>query len=326
MTTNEFISKATSAHGGKYDYSEVQIINSNVKVKINCTDHGVFIQRPASHLHGDGCPKCGGQARLATVRQLRMLGQSTAGARFVHRASEIHKNRYDYSQVSYVNMHTKVKIVCPFHGAFNQSPGKHIDNTSPTGCPMCGGRPIITTAVFTQRAVIVHGDRYDYSRVFYKSYMSKVDIICKIHGLFKQAPDNHVSKKQGCPSCKREAAARRGVGGYNETTIKSDDSGVLYFALLTNESEQYYKIGITKNNPTHRLKNHGCDISVIREIRGSLIDMYRHEQDILHRMKDYRYKYKPLTTQARRAGWTECFQYSSGNILAKVFDQVTGAI
>ena len=46
----------------------------------------------------------------------------------------------------------------------------------------------------------VHGDRYDYSRVDYKSSHKKVAIICKEHGLFEQSPTNH-QKGQGCPDC-----------------------------------------------------------------------------------------------------------------------------
>lgn len=45
-----------------------------------------------------------------------------------------------------------------------------------------------------------HGDRYDYSLVEYKNSKIKVDIICKIHGVFSQQPSEH-KKGQNCPSC-----------------------------------------------------------------------------------------------------------------------------
>jgi len=57
-TTADFIDKATRVHFGKYDYSNVRYINSNTKVKIKCNVHGEFLQNPASHLFGCGCPKC----------------------------------------------------------------------------------------------------------------------------------------------------------------------------------------------------------------------------------------------------------------------------
>ena len=37
---------------------------------------------------------------------------------FVERATKIHGNKYDYSQIRFINTNTKVKIICPKHGAF----------------------------------------------------------------------------------------------------------------------------------------------------------------------------------------------------------------
>ena len=45
-----------------------------------------------------------------------------------------------------------------------------------------------------------HSNRYDYSKAIYKNGSTKMDIICREHGVFKQAPDQH-KKGQGCPKC-----------------------------------------------------------------------------------------------------------------------------
>lgn len=37
---------------------------------------------------------------------------------FVHRAIEIHSDKYDYSLVEYTNNYTKVRIICSQHGIF----------------------------------------------------------------------------------------------------------------------------------------------------------------------------------------------------------------
>jgi intein-encoded DNA endonuclease-like protein len=57
-TKETFIDKSIKKHGEKYDYSLVDYINSNTKVRINCRIHGVFEQIPNSHLSGRGCEKC----------------------------------------------------------------------------------------------------------------------------------------------------------------------------------------------------------------------------------------------------------------------------
>ena len=49
----------------------------------------------------------------------------------------------------------------------------------------------------------VHGNKYDYSKTDfqYRDEKGRVEIICPIHGVFKQKPANHVHLKQGCPKC-----------------------------------------------------------------------------------------------------------------------------
>ena len=60
----------------------------------------------------------------------------------------------------------------------------------------------ITTEDFISRAMIVHGDRYDYSKSIYTSAKEKVTIVCKKHGVeFYQSPTNHLQGKVGCNKC-----------------------------------------------------------------------------------------------------------------------------
>ena len=58
LTTEEFIKKAKSVHGNRYDYSKVEYVDSKIKVCIICSEHGEFWQVPSMHLRGHGCPKC----------------------------------------------------------------------------------------------------------------------------------------------------------------------------------------------------------------------------------------------------------------------------
>jgi hypothetical protein len=58
-----------------------------------------------------------------------------------------------------------------------------------------------TTQEFIKEAMNIHGDKYDYSLVDYKTAKDKVKIICNIHGLFEQTPDSHINKKSNCQKC-----------------------------------------------------------------------------------------------------------------------------
>ena len=116
---------------------------------------------------------------------------------FVTKARKVHGRRYAYSQVDYVNSRTPVLIVCRKHGAFPQSPNSHLNGH---GCLTCAGTKQSNTAEFIEKAIGVHGLRYDYSLVNYVEALSKVEIVCPTHGAFFQRPANHLIG-QGCPAC-----------------------------------------------------------------------------------------------------------------------------
>jgi len=116
---------------------------------------------------------------------------------FIVRAKEKHNNKYDYSQVKYEKTKKKVTIICPEHGAWQQTPSKHMAGC---GCPKCIGRHQ-TTEDFIIKARNIHGDVYDYSNTIYNRVHTKVTIICKKHGEFLMTPVNHTSHLQGCPTC-----------------------------------------------------------------------------------------------------------------------------
>ena len=61
----------------------------------------------------------------------------------------------------------------------------------------------ITKSEFVKRALYVYGNKYDYSKVEYVNYDTKVCIICPEHGEFWQTPGNHLTGK-GCPKCRTE--------------------------------------------------------------------------------------------------------------------------
>ena len=189
LTTEEFIVKANKVHENKYDYSNVEYINNHTKVCIVCPEHGEFWQSPGSHLLGNGCPICG----IKTASKKR---KKTAEA-FIEQAKVLHNNKYDYSNVEYINNHTKVCIVCPEHGEFWQTPNCHLNGQ---GCPNCCKNKQITTEGFIKKAREVHGDKYDYSKVNYVNNRTKVCIICPEHGEFWQTPDRHM-RGQGCFNC-----------------------------------------------------------------------------------------------------------------------------
>ena len=125
---------------------------------------------------------------------------------FINKANIKHNNYYDYSLVNYINATTKVKIICPKHGEYEQQPNNHLFGQR---CIKCMGDNVrnartSTTEGFIKKSQKIHGEKYDYSLVNYKTGKDKVIIICPKHGEFLQTPFAHSSPsmKQGCPFCR----------------------------------------------------------------------------------------------------------------------------
>lgn len=57
-TKEQFIQKAKSVHGNKYDYSDTVYRGQMKKLTIRCQTHGVFNQLANNHIHGNGCARC----------------------------------------------------------------------------------------------------------------------------------------------------------------------------------------------------------------------------------------------------------------------------
>lgn len=89
--------------------------------------HGDFEQTPGNHTHKtnpQGCPVCGGKTKWDL-------------SRFLEDAAKTHNDKYDYSKVVFGGLNRKVKIQCPVHGEFSQTPAHHISRQQ--GCPDCAG-------------------------------------------------------------------------------------------------------------------------------------------------------------------------------------------
>jgi hypothetical protein len=191
LELENFIKKAITKHGNKYDYSEIKYKTATKKVKIICREHGSFLQKPFNHYNrGQGCPKCGIKKQARST--ITLIEQ------FIATAIEIHNNKYNYSKTIYTNSRTKTIIICPEHGPFLQTPSDHIYKKH--GCSKCNGGIKLELKDYIKKAKIIHGNIYDYSKVKYINCHTKIEIICPIHGSFQQDPHSHLSGHR-CKKC-----------------------------------------------------------------------------------------------------------------------------
>jgi very-short-patch-repair endonuclease len=189
---NDFIINANITHNGIFDYSKSEYKGAREKITIICPEGHEFTQSPNDHLNGHGCKICSG------------WGQMLDRNKFIKRLKNIYKDKYDFSESVYNGWENPFKIGCKIHGEIMVRPSNFIFKK--TGCPKCGfdnryHPSTLSQEEFILKAKSIHGDKYDYSQVEYKSATIRIKIICPKHGLFKQQPKEHIYQKQGCPSC-----------------------------------------------------------------------------------------------------------------------------
>ena len=265
LTFDDFIIKANNKHAGKYKYDKASYIDATTKIPIECPIHGIFIQKPTKHIHGQGCPKCAyitssdkilekankyitkakikfdnyfkyvpesysvkkgtidvicpkhGKLTMKRYRHIkngcpkcniekRASNDRFTTEDFIKKSKEVHGDRYTYENTKYVDSNHILTITCPVHGDFEQYPRNHYNGAN---CPKCTGNYIPTTKEWVVTAKLKHGDRYDYSNVNYINKKTKVNIKCIKHGIFSITPDDHIHKMAGCPKCSESKGEQR---------------------------------------------------------------------------------------------------------------------
>ncbi len=207
LTTLEtFLKQAKDIHQDKYDYSKAEWKNTSTAITIICPIHGEFSQVPLNHIRLKcGCRKCG---REITKSKLSKYNTEY----FIANAKKVHGDKYSYVNSKCFNSTDKVDIECPVHGIFPQPANQHLQGH---GCPKCNFDQMASDRSmgkenFIFRSKELFGDKFDYSKVEYKNGQTNVILKCITHGEFEVGPNNHLSKKSGCPIC-NESKLERGL-------------------------------------------------------------------------------------------------------------------
>lgn len=194
LTNEDFKNRALSVHGNKFNYTRTDLNSRDEKgrVIITCPIHGDFLQTPKNHMHGQGCPECSHKSRKYTTEEIR------------NKIISKYNGKYDVSLIrEYTCNKQKLPLICNEHGYFEAS-WNDLDNGH--GCQKCGkirnyNTTRKTNEQFIKEAKLIHGSKYDYSLVDYKSAHSHVILKCeKCNKIFKITPHDHL-KGKGCPMC-----------------------------------------------------------------------------------------------------------------------------
>lgn len=242
---------------------------------------------------------------------------------FITRAKWRHNNFYDYSKVKFVDMKTKVDVICPIHGVFSIRPVNHIIGGG-TGCSKCGlekGIAITRSRLmsfeeYVKKANVVHNFKYNYLRFDYESKNKKsgkksgfnrnIVYTCKEHpeiGEIKQKVYSHLKEGNGCRICSNRDAGlrrRRTTEMYIEEAKKVHGDLYDYSKTVYEGPGKKIKIickkhGVFEQSPDWHLNNAGkCPICGISKGELSIIktlDKYKIKYIREFKIKGYNFQY-----------------------------------
>jgi hypothetical protein len=207
----------------------------------------------------------------------------------------VHGYKYDYSQVVYRRGIDKITIICPTHGHFEQTSKDHL---SGRGCYQCGQdsthkKQTKSTKKFITESIKVHGNKYDYVDTVYTGAHTKLNIICKTHGVFTQSPRHHLFGK-GCPDCA-------------EYGFDKKKPAILYYLKIQVSGINYYKIGITNRTVKERYKvTDRAIFQILHQIHYKVGETALAEETKLKRQfKEYQYKGPDILSSGNSELFTE---------------------
>ena len=200
LTKEEFIERARSIHGDKYDYSKVEYINNYTKIEVICKRHGTRMMLPINLLSGHGCKICSSE-RAAIIRTTNPKCDLQS---FIKRSKKLYGiDKFDYSKcvIEEGRMGSNPILICKIHGDFVTKANDHLAGKS--GCPNCRKNKKKTISEILNEFKLTHGTRYNYDKFKFINIKIKGEIICYKHGSFYQSPEVH-KNGSNCPKCVAE--------------------------------------------------------------------------------------------------------------------------
>ena len=223
----EWVSKAMVRHGGRYTYPSP--IRAEGLVEVVCPDHGSFWQRPAKHVFGQGCGKCGGKGtdKLPILKELYP--------------------EWDWSKVTLPSTtKTLFEFRCDLHGVQRATVNQLMTKKGLSPCPRCSrlvGAARVDVETWLDRINQAWGDEVTLDVMSVGTSQAPARFTCKRHGLFTAILAD-VAKGHGCSAC--------GLDRFQETT-RNDFSDFRELARL-NHGDFYEYHADTYTKATEKTK------------------------------------------------------------------------
>lgn len=184
---------------------------------------------------------------------------------FIKKAKAVHGDKYDYSKVEYVNACTKVIIICPYHGEFEQATHQHLAGR---GCRECGKLKMAQSHIIPHKEWLnVIQEVNPYVEVIGEiiSCRTKVPCRCKICSHEWSAMPYLLKQGHGCPRCgKLKFAQSRAIAHteWVEDITKKNTYIEIVERVKNSDTPVLARCKICSHEwlarPSHLKRGHGC--------------------------------------------------------------------
>lgn len=166
-------------------------------------------------------------------------------------------NFYDYSKVVFCGSKGYIEIGCPIHGWFEQRYDHHKNGSNCKSCSKVIKKEVMTMEYqeFVKRSEKIHKGLYHYYENLKIERRVKVKIFCKrCDKDFYQTTQSHL-EGHGCRTCNRGEIIGFKRSQFIEIAETKGGKATLYIIKCYNETETFYKVGITTNSVEKRFSS-----------------------------------------------------------------------
>jgi hypothetical protein len=179
MNREWFIKRAKDKWLNKYDYSLVDYVNSNTKVKIIYKKtNEVFEQTPHNHL-------------ISSPEKIKFSTKKTT-EEFIRESNIIHDSKYNYGETQYEKNNKKVIIICPLHGKFEITPISHLGGEGCQYCEEWNAKKIISKFL-NKRKFLYHREYkfHDFKNLSFDFYIPSLRTVIEFNDIQHFQPVEH---------------------------------------------------------------------------------------------------------------------------------------
>ncbi len=294
--------QAKEKYGTKYRILS-PYLNSKTKLDIECENLHIFHQTSNLFLNKAYCDLCHKNSKQFKLeKEINELNEIIS--KYNYKIIDKIKEPYEYSYGTHKAFYKYFYIIETPYGLCKQK------------CESLKNDHLLTiqsainqTEYFQNQSNNIHNFKYKILDEYSNSSDTKYNIYCPDHGIFQQLYTSHINSKNGCPSCSYLYT------GWNKTNFKNacdknnSGLGIFYIIKCFNDSEEFYKLGITSRSVKKRYSSNNklpYQYKIIQEIEDLSDSVWNLEITLKKYITKNNFKYKPLIYFEGSS--TECYK------------------